>query len=383
MKFDEKRPGGWLLPILTAGLVALAVLRFDSLLEVLSSLFVMLKPFIIGAAVAFVINLPMKFFEEKVLGKLPSVPEKSKRSLSIVLALLFFVAVIAFVVITVIPQMGRTLTGLGQKIPIFFDNLIVQASILLEDNPKALEYLEGLEYNRINWESILDKTVQFLKNGVGSLLASTVTVAGSVLGGLVNGIIAFIFSIYILTQKETLKSQMERILKAYVKEGKRKRIQYITALLYNNFSKFITGQCIEAVILGGLFIVAMTIFGMPYAFMVGVLIGFTALIPIVGAFLGCFVGAFMILVEDPIKALAFLVMFLIIQQIEGNLIYPKVVGSSVGLPSLWVLVAVTLGSSMFEVIGMLVFIPLFSTGYTLLKEDVNIRNNKGGKKGDL
>lgn len=152
----------------------------------------------------------------------------------------------------------------------------------------------------------------------------------------------------------------------------------MSRLLYINFSKFITGQCTEAVILGLLFIVAMTIFGMPYAFMIGVLIAFTALIPIVGAFIGCFVGAFLILVDDPIKAVWFVVLFLIIQQLEGNLIYPRVVGNSVGLPSIWVLLAVSLGSSMFGVLGMLIFIPLFATLYTLLREDVN-RRNKGGR----
>ena len=163
------------------------------------------------------------------------------------------------------------------------------------------------------------------------------------------------------------------MVKAYFKEKTQDKILYVSKLLYRNFSKFLTGQCVEAVILGALFVVAMTIFKMPYAFMIGVLIAFTALIPLVGAFIGCFVGAFFILVDTPIKAVWFVIMFLIIQQLEGNLIYPKVVGNSVGLPSLWVLVAVTLGSSMFGVVGMLMFIPLFSTAYTLIREDVNKR----------
>lgn len=375
-----KKKREWIFLIFCIGLTALAVLRFDSLLALLGKGFLMLKPFLIGVAMAFVINLPLKVIEKKLLTSLPAKLEKSKRTISIILSLLFFAAVIAFVVMTVIPQMGRTITSLGQKIPVFFQNLLQQAEILLADNPQAVEYIESLEYASINWQGILNKTAEFLKNGVSSLLASTVTVAGSVLGALVNGVIAFIFSIYILTQKEKLKDQLKRILTAYMKEKPRERVIYVGRLLYHNFSKFLTGQCIEAVILGSLFIVVMTVCGMPYAFMVGVLIGFTALIPIVGAFIGCFVGAFMILVEDPVKALIFLIIFLVIQQIEGNLIYPKVVGNSVGLPSLWVLLAVTLGSSMFGVVGMLVFIPLFSTGYTLLKEDVNKKINEGGGK---
>lgn len=368
-----------MLLILFAALVCLGVLNVGTLAGFIKSFIGMLKPFTIGAAIAFVVNLPMKYIEEQWLKYLPEKMSGSKRSIGIVLSLLFFVAVIAFVVISVIPQMGRTLNQLAQKIPVFFNNVIVQAEILLADNPDALAFFNSLELQNMNWDGIISKAADFLKNGVGSLLSSTVTVAGSVFGSIVNGIISFIFSIYVLSQKERLKDQAERIIRAYFKEKTQNRILYVSKLMYRNFSKFLTGQCVEAVILGALFVVAMTIFRMPYAFMIGVLIAFTALIPLVGAFVGCFVGAFFILVDTPIKALWFVIMFLIIQQLEGNLIYPKVVGNSVGLPSLWVLVAVTLGSSMFGVIGMLMFIPLFSTAYTLIKEDVNRRNSNKEK----
>lgn len=361
-----------LLIVFTAA-VCLGVLNFSSLIGLIANFIGMLKPFIIGAAIAFVVNLPLKFIEEKLLGQMPEKLQNSKRTFGIILSLLFLVAVIAFVVISVIPQMGRTLNQLAQKIPVFFNNVIVQAKILLADNPEALNYLNSLELQSMNWDGIISKAADFLKNGVGSLVSSTVSVAGSLFGSIVNGIISFIFSIYILSQKEKLKDQAGRLVKAYFKERTQHKIVYVTKLLYRNFSKFLTGQCVEAVILGALFVVAMTIFKMPYAFMIGVLIAFTALIPLVGAFIGCFVGAFFILVDTPIKAVWFVIMFLIIQQLEGNLIYPKVVGNSVGLPSLWVLVAVTLGSSMFGVVGMLMFIPLFSTAYTLIKEDVNKR----------
>ena len=359
--------------IVFAAAVCLGVLNFSALIGLVKNFANMLKPFVIGGATAFVVNLPLKSIEEKWLEHMPEKLQNSKRTIGIVLSLLFFVAVIAFVVISVIPQMGRTLNQLAQKIPVFFNNVFKEAEILLADNPQALEFLNGLEYQKINWNGILTKVADFLKSGVGSILTSTVTVAGSVFGSIVNGIISFIFALYILGQKEKLKDQMERLIKAYFKEETQYKILYVSKLLYRNFSNFLTGQCIEAVILGALFMVAMTIFRMPYAFMIGVLIAFTALIPLVGAFIGCFVGAFFILVDTPIKALWFVIMFLIIQQLEGNLIYPKVVGNSVGLPSLWVLVAVTLGSSMFGVVGMLMFIPLFSTAYTLLRKDVNRR----------
>lgn len=363
-----------MLLILFAAAVCLGVLNFTALVEMVKSFAGMLKPFIIGSAIAFVLNLPLKFIEEKWLSHMPGRLQKSKRTIGIVLSLLFFLAVIFFVVISVIPQMGRTLNQLAQKIPVFFNNVFTEAEILLADNPDALAFLNSLELKSMDWNGILSKAMEFLKSGVGSLLTSTVSVAGSLFGSIFNGIISFIFSIYVLSQKEKLKEQAGRLIEAYFKEKTRHKILYVLRLLYRNFSKFLAGQCVEAVILGALFVVAMTIFKMPYAFMVGVLIAFTALIPLVGAFIGCFVGAFFILVDTPMKALWFVIMFLIIQQLEGNLIYPKVVGNSVGLPSLWVLVAVTLGSSMFGVVGMLMFIPLFSTAYTLIKEDVNKRN---------
>ncbi len=363
-----------MLLILFIAVVGWGVLNFSTLVSFVTGFIGMLKPFVIGAAIAFVMNLPLKFIEAKLLCKMPEKYNGLKRTLGIILSLLFFVAIIYFVVISVIPQMARTVNQLAQKIPVFFNNVFTQAEILLADNPQALEFVNDLEYQSMNWNQILNNTVNFLKNGVGSLLTSTVSVAGNLFGSIVNGVISFISSIYILSQKEKLKEQARRVVSAYFKENTQKRIVYVFNLLYHNFSKFITGQCVEAVILGALFVVAMTIFKMPYAFMIGVLIAFTALIPLVGAFIGCFVGAFFILVDTPVKALWFVIMFLIIQQLEGNLIYPKVVGNSVGLPSLWVLVAVSLGSSMFGVVGMLMFIPLFSTAYTLIREDVNKRN---------
>ena len=195
---------------------------------------------------------------------------------------------------------------------------------------------------------------------------------------MVNFFISLIFSFYVLTQKEKLAEQFSKLIRAYTKPPVYDYIKKVCALLHHNFSKFITGQCTEAVILGLLFIVAMTIFGFDYEVMIGVLIAFTSLIPVVGAFIGCFIGAFLILVDDPIKAVWFLVLFIIIQQIEGNLIYPHVVGNSVGLPSIWGLAALTVGGSLMFVLVMLIFIPLLSTVYILLKEDVNRRNGMEG-----
>ena len=340
-------------------------------------LFEITKPCIIGGVIAFVLNLPMRAIEEKLLVKWKGkIADKCKRPISIVLAIVLLVLIVAFVIVTVLPQITTATKVLGGKIPAFLEKVVVELEQLANQYPELEDPVKLLSDLEINWDSIVDSVIGFLKNGVGSMLTSTFSVATGIIGGLVNIVIAFIFALYILSQKESLANQGTRIVRAYFSEKRAYWILKVMSLLHRNFSNFITGQCLEAVILGTLFVVAMNIFGMPYAFMVGVLIAFTSLIPVVGAFIGCAVGVFLILIENPILALWFLVMFLIIQQLEGNLIYPRVVGNSVGLPSIWVLMAVSLGGSLFGVAGMLFFIPLLATFYSLLRENVNVRNAK-------
>lgn len=333
------------------------------------------RPFIIGGIIAFVLNLPMRGIEEKLLGKWRGkLAQKAKRPISMLMAIIVVLLIIVVVVATVVPQVSDTVTVLGNKIPVFLDNVVIELEALSKNCPELEEQVAALQNLEINWDTLMDSAVGFLKNGVGSMLSSTVTVAGNIIGGVVEMVIAFIFALYILAQKEKLADQGKRIVSAYCSDRMGAGVLKVMSLLHKNFSSFITGQCLEAVILGTMFVIAMSIFRMPYAFMVGVLIAFTALIPVVGAFIGCAVGAFLILIDNPIMALWFIVLFLVLQQVEGNLIYPKVVGNSVGLPSIWVLMAVSLGGSLFGVAGMLFFIPLLATGYTLLRENVNARN---------
>ena len=235
-----------------------------------------------------------------------------------------------------------------------------------------VSWLENLtiDWRSIDWESILSGVADFLRNGAGDVLSSTISAAKSMVSVLTSSFIAFIFACYILLQKEKLGLQCRKAVYALLPEKVAKRVLEISSLSHRVFSSFITGQCVEAVILGTMFFVAMSLLKMPYALLVGCLIAVTALIPIVGAFIGCAVGAFLILMTSPMQALIFVVMFLILQQVEGNLIYPHVVGSSVGLPSIWVLFAVTIGGSLMGVVGMLVFIPLTSVLYTLFREFV-------------
>ena len=220
--------------------------------------------------------------------------------------------------------------------------------------------------------------VAFLKNGAGTMLNTTFSAAVSIVSGVSSFLIGFIFAIYILLQKETLSRQMKKVLEAFLPEPVVGRILDITALTERTFSNFLTGQCVEAVILGTMFFVALTLIRLPYGLLIGVLIAFTALIPIFGAFVGLAVGVFLMLMVNPMDALIFTITFFVLQQIEGNLIYPYVVGNSVGLPSIWVLVAVTVGGSMMGIVGMLIFIPLCSVLYALLRDGVNGRLGKKG-----
>lgn len=368
----------WLMVL--AAVLVLGIIYSKELFEGAGFVLSIARPFLYGGVIAFVLNLPMKAFENKLFKKWKGkAADKLKRPVSLVLSIVAVILVITVVIGTVVPQVTATATEVGKKIPGFLERVTEELDALAVQYPEIAGKVTELESVEINWDSLVDTVIDFLRNGAGDMLTSTVNVAGSIIGGIVNIVIAFIFALYILAQKEKLGNQCIRIISAYLPEKAGNTVLEVCSMLHKNFSNFITGQCLEAVILGTLFVVAMTICRMPYALMIGVLIAFTALIPIVGAFIGCVVGAFLILIDDPLLAMWFVILFLVIQQIEGNLIYPKVVGNSVGLPSIWVLMAVSLGGSLFGVSGMLFFIPLLSTVYALIRNGVNRRNAAKGK----
>ena len=377
MGFDKQKVRQIRQLILLVAVLVFALIYSKEVLAGISFVFQIFLPFIVGGVIAFVLNIPMTTFEKRLFGKTDNkAVNKIKRPVSMVCAIFFVCLIIGLVVLAVVPQLRSTIETLSKKVPLFIESAIVTLEKLAADNPYLLEQVMKLEELQFDWSSITASVGNFLKNGLSNVVTSTVNVASSIFGAVANLVIALIFSIYILGQKEKLGDQGRRVLKAYLPTRGYEYVMDVLHRLYVNFTSFVCGQCLEAVILGTLFIIAMVIFGMPYAFMVGTLIAFTALIPIVGAFIGCFVGAFMILLEYPILAVWFVVMFLIIQQLEGNLIYPRVVGNSVGLPSIWVLMAVSVGGSLFGVGGMLVFIPITSTVYSLLRDDVNRRNQR-------
>lgn len=376
--------------ILFAAVVVLCVMYSGQIVRWIFLGIDILEPFAVGGMIAFVLNLPMKFVEERLLGRWKGkAADKLRRPLSLLAAIVFVAVLIVIVVMAVLPQLGRTINDLGQKIPEFFQQVVAWLGDLERQYPQLGQYLgpfldsgESLEQSWASMDQLAARLMDFLKEGGVSVITTTIGVASGIIGTFVKGIISFIFALYILAAKEKLADQGKRILHAFAPEKVEKGTLSLCSLLYRNFSHFITGQCVEAVIIGTIFVITMSLFRMPYAVMIGVLIAFTALIPVVGAFIGCILGAFLILVDAPEMAFWFVVLFLIIQQIEGNLIYPRVVGESVELPAIWVLAAVSVGGSLFGFAGMLVFIPLVSTGYMLLRDEVNARNRRREASGD-
>ena len=302
--------------------------------------------------------------------------DRIRRPVSMIVTLLLVAAVVALVFGIVLPELIRTGTNLITNMPGYFESASVWVNKLLEDNPAILSYINDI-IQQINLDEMSSRLMQFLQDS--ELIQNIFGTASSLVGGVVNAFIGLIFSFYILMRKEQLARQCKMILSAFLPRGVVERVVRIARLTSSTFSHFLSGQCTEAVILGFLFFIAMSVFKFPYALLCSVLIGFTALIPIFGAFFGCIVSALLILMVEPQKALWFVIMFLILQQVEGNLIYPHVVGSAVGLPSLWVLVAVTVGGSMFGILGMLFFIPLASVLYAILRDTVYRRLRRRGR----
>ena len=327
------------------------------------------SPLILGACVAYVVNILMSSYERNwfpdsknaaVIG--------SRRVVCMILAYLSVVALVVLIVALIVPQLISCVQLLIAEIPGVMTRVVAfieSLHIVPEDILAPL--------NTIDWEGKLLDIAQSLTSGVGSVMGAVISTVSSVFSALVTGLLALIFSIYILLQRESLKSQFGKLLRRFLSSKWQGRFFYLLHTLDDCFHRYIVGQCLEAVIIGVLCALGMTLLRLPYAAMVGALVGFTALIPVAGAYIGAGVGAFMILTVDPFQALVFLIFLVILQQLEGNLIYPKVVGSSLGLPGIWVLSAVTVGGGIMGVGGMLLGVPLAAAAYRILRDDVNSR----------
>ena len=355
------------LPYFLCALILIVVIYLKDVLQLFNVGWKLIFPFILGGCIAFILSVPMSFIEN-FIKKIPKIKDKAARGISLLLTLLLIFAIIILVMFIVIPELADTFVSIGKQVPRAYSELTKLVDSLSSDYPDIKRTIA-----KWDWDSIAQKIVSFAQDSASGLFSSSVSVITNLVNGVMVFFIGFIFSIYVLLQKETLSRQCKKLLFAIAKNERAERILTIGRLTHKTFSSFLSGQCLEACILGTLFFIAMSIFRFPYAMLIGILIAFTALIPMIGAFIGCAVGALLIVMVDPMQAFWFIVMFLIIQQLEGNLIYPHIVGGSIGLPSIWVLAAVFIGGNLMGVAGMLVFIPLCSVLYSLLRDWTNQR----------
>lgn len=338
------------------------------LLNYLGSAYALIRPFVIGLCMAYVVNVIMRPIERmwmKALSKCKGKwVKKLKRPICLLLSILLIIGIILAVVFLIMPELSDSVASLVSMIPSYAAEIEGWWDAL---SARLVKY--GVDLPRFSFEP--DKLIDFLKDGGTAVINTTLSATTSIVTAVINFVLALVFSVYVLAQKETLKRQSEKVLARIMKPERKKKLIALLALVNRTFTNFITGQLTEAVIIGALCFIGMAIFSMPYAPAISVLVGFTALIPVFGAFIGTAIGAFLILLVEPIQALWFIVFIIVLQQFEGNLIYPKVVGKSVGLPGIWVLVAVTIGGNAMGVIGMLISVPLCSVLYVLARNAVN------------
>lgn len=371
----DKRNTRRIMLIITYGVILFAILmRLSSIMASISKVFSVISPITLGLCLAFVLNIIMNLFEKKILSfmkrsRSPFV-RKLCRPLSLIITFAAGFGVIALVLVIIVPQMVDAVDMVITKLPGYANDFFLWAEKMLSDNNISVETIANWE---MDWKSMVNKILDFAQKSSATIVDSTITFTSSIISGSFDVIMAIIISIYVLIKKERILDICKKAVTAYMPEKARKKIFKIGALSYKAFAQFIKGQGIEACILGTLCFIGMKIFKFPYAGTVGVLVGITALIPIFGAWIGGGLSAFLILMVNPMKALLFIIYLLILQQIENNLIYPRVVGESIGLPGLLVLIAVIIGNSLTGVTGILVSVPLCSILYTLFKEGIDKR----------
>lgn len=361
--------------ILFSILLIVAFWKYEVIFQMFSYILKIFFPFLLGGAIAFVLNVPMNFLEKKISSSKKDSSKKISlkmiRFISLGIVVVSVVCIVGVILFILIPRLIHTFQNIGNQLDLFWNSI----SLYFDKIGKWTAMLDWVGVDQKNFSGEIQK---FFISGTGGLWDSTFKIARGVVRGIINTLIAVVFSLYLLMQKETLGMQVKKVLYAFFRKGRVDAFLEVMRLTYHTFSGFLTGQCVEAVILGSMFVGMLLIFKIPYALLIGILIAFTALVPVFGALAGCLVGTFLIFVTDPVKAMIFIIIFVILQQIEGNFIYPRVVGNSVGLPSIWVLGAVTLGGNLMGITGMLIFIPLVSVLYALFREIVYLKLKKSG-----
>lgn len=324
-------------------------------------------PLLVGCIIAYLVNILMSFYEKKIWSKPKNKwLQRVQRPVCLALAYVTLLALLGLVVLLIVPQLISCGKVVFTKLPgvlMDFAAWINQTGILPDATEATIE--------NVNWQEVIGQVGHVVTSGLGSVVEVIVKVVSSVFSGIVSLFLGLIFSMYLLAGKEKIGNQIHRVACRYVRKKWRKKGKYVIGVLDDCFHRYIVGQCTEAVILGALCTIGMWILRLPYASMIGAFIAFTALIPVAGAYIGAGVGAFMIFTESPIQAIIFILFIIVLQQLEGNIIYPRVVGSSIGLPGIWVLAAVTVGGGVMGITGMLLGVPLAATAYRFIKEDVN------------
>lgn len=368
----RKKLSRWLIGIATACiLIFLGVQNLDTVGKAVSWVLNLIMPMLLGFAFALILNVPMRFFESHLWRK-TSRPflKKMRRPIAYIISLVLIIGILVGVICLIIPELINAVKIIAQSVIDFINKLSAMDEADIAKMPLGKFLLDA------DWDKILNTLQDWLKKQSGTIMNTVFDTVGSLVGNVVNFFVAFVFSIYILFSKETLKAQTTRLIRAWLPKPFAEWSLHAAQVMNVNFRNFVSGQSLEAVILGSLCFIGMLILRLPYAPMVGALVGVTALIPVVGAFIGTIVGAFMILTVSPIKAVIFVIFLLVLQQIEGNIIYPKVMGSRVNLPAMWILAAVTIGGSLAGAIGMLLAVPVTSTIYILLREATEAREKK-------
>lgn len=369
---NKKKLSKWIIGIVaTCIVIFLGLQNINVVADSVSWVAGLIMPLILGFAFALILNVPMRFFESHIWSRTKKKGlQKLRRPVSFIISLVLIIGILVGVVWLVIPELVNAV------------KVIVQGAIDLVNRFSAMSEAElaelpfGNALMNTDWDKMLDTLQNWLKNQSGTIVNTAVGTIGSLVGGIFDFFISFVFAIYILFSKDKLKAQAKRMIRVWLPKSFGEWAIHAASVASMNFRNFISGQSLEAVILGVLCMIGMWIFGFPYAPMIGALVGVTALIPVVGGFIGAGVGAFMILTVDPIKAVFFLIFIVVLQQLEGNLIYPRVMGSRVNLPSMWILAAVTVGGGIAGPIGMLLSVPIASTAYVLVKEATDKREKK-------
>ena len=368
-------------------LLCFAIIKFDVLLNVLGYILNLLKPFIFGFCIAFILNIPLSRIEnsfrkkdnkkkkvsnsrakhEELATKKQKRTNPKLRVLSIILSLLIFIGIIFLTLFLVIPEFINTISIFKDSIPSAFNTCQEWARDLMSNNPEIVEKINEF---KPDWQQIYDEAGTWIKSMATGIIGVSIDVIVSIFSGIINFFMGIIFAVYMLMQKEKLTCQLKRVIRACMPEDKAQRLMYIGHVTNDTFKKFFGGQFVEAILLGVLCFIGMSIFKMPYALTISVLVGVTALIPVFGAFFGTAIGAILILAVDPMQAIWFVIFIIVLQQIDGNFIYPKIVGDSVGLPGIWVMLAVLVGGNSLGIIGMLIGVPIASVVYKLIREYV-------------